>query len=138
MCDNQYQGIVPVPKKLGNGKDPRQNLYWGALYGVKSFFRYKAKEWTLIKTLKSDNPFILERVLFKHTSKDVYLLADAYDGEHIQSCTEDFLKATNQQNSETISYNDKTLLFGGNANLCLLYTSPSPRDGLLSRMPSSA
>ena len=24
------------------------------------------------------------------------------------------------------------------AQLCLLYTSPSPRDGLLSRMPSSA
>ena len=24
------------------------------------------------------------------------------------------------------------------ANSCLLYTSPSPRDGLLSRMPSSA
>ena len=23
-------------------------------------------------------------------------------------------------------------------NACLLYTSPSPRDGLLSRMPSSA
>ena len=29
--------------------------------------------------------------------------------------------------------------FGGDANTgCLLYTSPSPRDGLLSRMPSSA
>ena len=26
----------------------------------------------------------------------------------------------------------------GNVGLCLLYTSPSPRDGLLSRMPSSA
>ena len=25
-----------------------------------------------------------------------------------------------------------------NAMVCLLYTSPSPRDGLLSRMPSSA
>src|SRR5665647_822816 len=25
-----------------------------------------------------------------------------------------------------------------NTNICLLYTSPSPRDGLLSRMPSSA
>ena len=25
-----------------------------------------------------------------------------------------------------------------NARFCLLYTSPSPRDGLLSRMPSSA
>ena len=31
-------------------------------------------------------------------------------------------------------------LFGtaGKIKLCLLYTSPSPRDGLLSRMPSSA
>ena len=26
----------------------------------------------------------------------------------------------------------------GYGNTCLLYTSPSPRDGLLSRMPSSA
>ena len=26
----------------------------------------------------------------------------------------------------------------GKGNACLLYTSPSPRDGLLSRMPSSA
>ena len=26
----------------------------------------------------------------------------------------------------------------GKLNICLLYTSPSPRDGLLSRMPSSA
>ena len=28
--------------------------------------------------------------------------------------------------------------FTPNPNICLLYTSPSPRDGLLSRMPSSA
>ena len=27
---------------------------------------------------------------------------------------------------------------GKRQNICLLYTSPSPRDGLLSRMPSSA
>ena len=27
---------------------------------------------------------------------------------------------------------------GPTVNFCLLYTSPSPRDGLLSRMPSSA
>ena len=29
-------------------------------------------------------------------------------------------------------------VINGNAKPCLLYTSPSPRDGLLSRMPSSA
>ena len=27
---------------------------------------------------------------------------------------------------------------GSDSKVCLLYTSPSPRDGLLSRMPSSA
>ena len=31
-----------------------------------------------------------------------------------------------------------TLTDAGESTLCLLYTSPSPRDGLLSRMPSSA
>ena len=35
-----------------------------------------------------------------------------------------------------------TLLFAfsiiAHANICLLYTSPSPRDGATSRMPSSA
>ena len=30
------------------------------------------------------------------------------------------------------------LIYFINPNICLLYTSPSPRDGLLSRMPSSA
>ena len=29
-------------------------------------------------------------------------------------------------------------LYSSDVNACLLYTSPSPRDGLLSRMPSSA
>ena len=33
---------------------------------------------------------------------------------------------------------DYGLFFGPNTSTCLLYTSPSPRDGLLSRMPSSA
>ena len=28
--------------------------------------------------------------------------------------------------------------FNTDSSICLLYTSPSPRDGLLSRMPSSA
>ena len=38
----------------------------------------------------------------------------------------------------TYGTTDAFLEHYGLANLCLLYTSPSPRDGLLSRMPSSA
>ena len=33
---------------------------------------------------------------------------------------------------------DREFLLKGEIKSCLLYTSPSPRDGLLSRMPSSA
>ena len=33
---------------------------------------------------------------------------------------------------------DLNITLAGDPQVCLLYTSPSPRDGLLSRMPSSA
>ena len=36
------------------------------------------------------------------------------------------------------SYKKKYNLMIGVVNFCLLYTSPSPRDRVLSRMPSSA
>ena len=56
LCDNQFQGIVPVPQILGNGKNPKQNLYWGALYGVRSYFENKAKDWKFVKQIPSNNP----------------------------------------------------------------------------------
>ncbi|KZS41099.1 hypothetical protein AWE51_23385 [Aquimarina aggregata] len=117
LCDNTFQGIVPVPEKIGNGKDPALNLYWGAGYGVKSFFKIKTKDWVLVKQLKSSNPIILDRLLFKHSTKNVYLLADAYDGEKIKTCVEDFLKASNSQNGFTIKENNLTLNFGGDSDL---------------------
>src|SRR3712207_6590162 len=38
LCDNENQGIVPVPAFLGNGEDAPRNLYWGAAFGIKTFF----------------------------------------------------------------------------------------------------
>ena len=40
--------------------------------------------------------------------------------------------------SEVVCHNCKVKGHYANECPCLLYTSPSPRDGLLSRMPSSA
>ena len=43
------------------------------------------------------------------------------------------------QGEEILNKFDEKRIFGKElTNACLLYTSPSPRDGLLSRMPSSA
>ncbi len=127
LCDNEFQGIVPVPKKLGNGKDPKRNLYFGAMYGVKSFLKYKTKDWIFLNSTKPKNTNILERVLFKHRTKDVFLLADAYDGEQIKTCTIDFLKAANRQKTIIIKYQNKNLNFGGRADL-LAYIG---HDGLM-------
>ena len=127
LCDNEFQGIVPVPENIGNGKDPRLNLYWGAGYGVKSYFKYRAKGWKLVKKIESSNSIILERLLFKHTNKDVYMLADAYDGEKIKDCIEDFLKASNTQNGFTIIANNSKLKFGGDSDL-IAYVG---HDGLM-------
>ena len=44
--------------------------------------------------------------------------------------------AASQEEGIRVGLVCKSLL--GKAHTCLLYTSPSPRDGLLSRMPSSA
>ena len=38
----------------------------------------------------------------------------------------------------TVSIEDNGTVLDALIKVCLLYTSPSPRDGLLSRMPSSA
>ncbi len=117
LCDNENQRIVPVPEKIGNGKDPKHNLYWGAGYGVKTFFKLKTKDWKLVKDFDIDDPTILDRVLFKHATKEIYLLADAYDGEKIQTCIEGFLKASNAQNPVSVTIDKKTLNFGGSADL---------------------
>lgn len=116
LCDNVNQGIVPVSKKLGNGQDPYSNLYWGALYGVKTHFK-RSKDWTLISTKKTPEKHILERVLFKHNTTETYLLADAYDGKYIKQTTINFLEASAGRNNVKINHGEKKLAFGGDSNL---------------------
>lgn len=115
LCDNKYQGIVPVPEKIGNGQDPANNLYWGAMYGVKSFFK-NSKDWKLVKSSKINNT-ILERLVFKHKTKNFYLIADAYDGKEIQKTTSDFLYSSSGQEKDTLQINGKAIGIKGNANL---------------------
>lgn len=127
LCDNANQGIVPVPASLGNGQDPKNNLYWGAAFGVKTFLKNKTTDWEFVKTLETGSPRVLERVLFKHRTEDVFLLADAYDGKHISTCIYNFLMASNGQNPVPVSHDGRSLNFGGGSGL-LAYVG---HDGLM-------
>ncbi len=92
LCDNEHQGIVPVAPGLGNGDDPKSNLYWGANNGVKTYFK-KSKEWQMIASINNLNAEILERCFFKRKDKNIYLIADAYRGSAIKKAIMDFLNA---------------------------------------------
>lgn len=115
LCDNKYQGIVPVPAKIGNGDDVDNNLYWGCAFGVRSYFK-KSRAWTLLKTSSVDG-IRLQRLVFKHRSGKYLLIADAYKGRYIKECTKDFLYSCAGQLKDTLVIDGKTVGINGNSSL---------------------
>jgi len=95
LCDNAHQGIVPVPASLGNGRDPASNLYWGARYGVRTYFKLSGR-WQVLKSVRPSDRRILDRVVFFGTIErrkvqvPVYVVADAWDGAEIGAALEAF------------------------------------------------
>ena len=57
-------------------------------------------------------------------------VCEPYDYQHLFIKHEDFDLISGDQDISSYKF--------GTKNACLLYTSPSPRDATLSRMPSSA
>ena len=56
-----------------------------------------------------------------------------FAGEEVPVYSDDIWERFDKEILKNTYWQSNTLLY-----ICLLYTSPSPRDGLLSRMPSSA
>jgi hypothetical protein len=137
LCDNQYQGIVPVPARIGNGDDPANNLYWGASFGVKTFFK-RANDWRLIADAKNPRAEILERLVFKHQTKDVYLIADAYRGREIKRCVADFFDFSSGRAGQTIKANSIELQAGGGADLIAYVGHDGLMDFALDSYPQKA
>jgi len=70
---------------------------------------------------------LMERLVFKSTSQNVYLIADAYNGKYIKKCTEDFLGSCAGKNKDTVKIGNNILGAQGNAAL-LSYIG---HDGLM-------
>jgi len=138
LADNQSQGIVPVPAKLGNGEDANNNLYWGSAYGVRTFFS-KSGDWQLLETRPGAKTEVLERCIFKHRSSNVYLVADAYHGNQIRQTVIDFLQAAAGGNTEEIAVKagSRSLTFagGGDADLVAYVGHDGLMDFQLSSLP---
>ncbi len=116
LCDNVNQGIVPVPDFLGNGDDTKNNLYWGAMYGVRTFFS-QSKEWKLISKISNPDSVVLERCVFKYSTGDVYVIADAYRGSRIKDAIVDFFRAAAGESSCSLAVNGKMIGISGSSDL---------------------
>ena len=122
LADNKNQWIVPVPETIGDGQNARTNLYWGALYGVKTFMTKKA-DWKLIGSIDTDDNRILERIiLMKKFTRNgvtvpVYLIADAWDGKFIHDTINQFMQYNSGNKAFSVQADKRTLNAGGKAHL---------------------
>lgn len=139
LADNQHQGIIPVAPNLGNGDDPDRNLYWGAAYGVKTFFA-RSLDWQLLAAHQKSKPEVLERCIFKHRIHNVYLVADAYQGRQIKQAIVDFLTAAAGKNPQAIvvqsAHQPFLLHAGGSANLVAYVGHEGLMDFSLPALPA--
>lgn len=116
LCDNENQGIVPVPAFLGDGDDPKKNLYWGAAYGVKTYFS-KSRNWEKLAEIVNPKENVLERIVFKHKTQNVFLVADAYRGSRMKETIDDFFAAVSGARRENLAVGDAKLQILAGANL---------------------
>jgi hypothetical protein len=116
LADNVNQGIVPVSATLGNGDNATTNLYWGAAFGIRTFFS-KNKDWELLSVQPNPSATILERCVFKNRHGSYLLVADAYRGKEISQATWDFLEAAAGKPGDEIRVGDVKFHTGGSADL---------------------
>lgn len=120
LCDNEAQGIVPVPKTLGNGRDPARNLYWGARYGVRTHLLASGWRRARVRTAPPSPTGVLERLVLERTigSRRVVLVADAWDGRLIGETMARYLRHAAGHDEEPLSLDDGTSLrIGGGADV---------------------
>lgn len=126
LRDNVHQGIVPVPRHLGNGQDPGSNLYWSAAFGVRTYLSRQAG-WTRVPVPIPGYGSVLDRAIFFRQVQrggkvaPVYVVANAWDGAAIRAATERFLKMAGGGASEVVNFRHGTetvsLAAGGSAHL---------------------
>ncbi len=129
VCDNEHQGIVPVPAQLGDGLDPASNLYWGALYGVRTHMKKAGWTRTVIDPPpgKDEGGDVLERIVLSRTMTredrpvEVHIVADAWRGDRMERALEHYLAISAGRDPEVVELRrgQQTLQLaaGGDAHL---------------------
>ena len=143
LCDNIHQGIVPVSAALGDGANPRTNLYWGALYGVRTYFR-RSSRWEVVPIPPSRDARVLDRVLFRSEvvregrRGEVFLLAEAWNGRYIAAAIRHFLEINRGEHGERLRVGERQIDVGGLAHVAAFVGHNGLMDFAAPSLPRSA
>jgi hypothetical protein len=143
LADNANQGIARVPAALGNGQDPKGNLYWGAMYGVKTFLR-SSGHWRQVPDdqvafAPTDPGVVLDAALLESTApgRKTFILAEAYDGARMDVALDRFFDAAAGRLVRTAAFGrgkQMTIIrAGGEADIVCFVG----HNGLMDKMPES-
>ena len=101
LADNDNQGIVPINASLGNGQSPRQNLYWGALYGAKTHFK-KMLGW-IVNPKETQSADILDAFELIHEAHpNISISFEAWDGAAQKNAVKAYLSDLRDAESDNI------------------------------------
>ena len=122
LCDNEHQGIVRVPRALGDGASPRTNLYWGARFGVRSFLS-DTRGWRRHASSTTPPEGVLERLVVGTTvsrgevNAPLYVVADAWDGRRMKEALAAFFEMSAGRTNAAVRIDGLSLEAGGGAHV---------------------
>lgn len=124
LCDNEHQGIAPVPAKIGNGFIPAQNLYWGCSDALPKVMR-ASRDWgrpQYFTAYDGRQDAVLEAVVCTRADKAATVYAFAYRGDSIEACMLDFEAAVASSRYDLVAY------IGHNGLMDVELPEPTPAD----------
>lgn len=106
LCDNEHQGIAPVPEAIGDGMNPARNLYWGCSDALPKVMR-ASRDWLRpqwVDSYRKQPKEVLQAVVCTRADKRATITAFAYRGDAMAACIRDFEKALHSGSYELVVF----------------------------------
>lgn len=130
LADRDRRDLAPVAGRFGDGDDPLTNQYWGALYGLETYFANKPG-WTRLYADAGDGLEVVRRVVFRARSEpseawatrsvdqpfDLYVLALAWRGSVMTAAMRQALVDALTDDPVTLEVAGKPVIFRGGSDI---------------------
>lgn len=106
LCDNEHQGIAPVPSAIGDGENPERNLYWGCGDAVPRLLRRAENKWNVqhVDDWLGKPESVLRTIVCTRVDEKLTLTAFAWRGDAMPECLRAFEEALASGKYELVAF----------------------------------